>query len=276
MDSVTGHMAATSAELFPPSPRVIYNKAPLIQVICQLRFPLLLSIESAPPVEFQERIRDHFPLLEKAANPLPADLPQKVVEMIRAQTSAVTYQFLTEDRASTVTLTPSSLALTADKYTQWEHFRDSLRVPLTALIEIYKPSFFSRIGLRYQDAIDRIELGLEGIAWSKLLRREVLGELVLPQFEANLDKVANRTLRLKLPNGQGSVQLQHGLGDIPDRKDLCYMIDIDFFTENRTEVSDAESALNHYNSIAGHAFRWCISGTLRDALEPRELAAASS
>ena len=75
-------MAPRSNELFPPSPRVIYSKAPLVQVICQLRFPTLLSIESQPPVEFQERIRDHFPLLEKVTNPLQTQLPPEVFQAL--------------------------------------------------------------------------------------------------------------------------------------------------------------------------------------------------
>lgn len=264
-------MTAQAAELFPPSPRVVYSKAPLVQVICQLRFPSLLSIESKPPVEFQEQIRTDFPLLEKVANPLPLDLPPEVVQMIRAQASAISYQFLTEDRASTVTLTPESVALSTSRYTQWEHFRDQLRVPLAALNEIYSPSFFSRIGLRYQDAIARSVLGLEQVPWSMLLRRDILGELALPQFEANLEGVANRTLRLKLPCGAGSVLIRHGLGTLQGHQEVCYMIDLDFFTEQRTEVADAEPTLDQFNALAGRAFRWCITNLLRDALGPNEL-----
>lgn len=258
-------------ELFPPSPRVVYSKAPLVQVICQLRFPSLLSIESRPPADFQERIRSLFPLLEKAANPLPIELPPEVVQMIRAQASAITYQFLTEDRASTVTLTPDSLALSTGKYTRWEIFRDQLAVPLAALNEIYRPSFFSRIGLRYQDAIDRSALGLQNVPWSQLLRPDILGELALPQFESNLEHVANRTIRLRIPDGTGSVLIRHGLGNLQGRQEPCYMIDLDFFAEQRTEVGNAERMLNHFNAMAGRAFRWCISDLLRDALGPNEL-----
>ena len=269
-------MAAGSSELFPPSPRVIYSKAPLIQVICQLRFPSLLSIESKPPGDFQERIRRHFPLLEKATNPVPVEFPAEIVRMIQAQVSPTSYQFMTEDRFSTVTLTPDSLALSTTDYDQWEHFRDQLRVPLAALIDIYDPSFFSRIGLRYQDAIDRAALGLEDIPWSRLLRKDILGELALPQFEANLEQVANSTIRIKLPDGSGSLILRRGLVNLQERKEICYMIDFDFFAEEKTEVADAESTLDHFNAMAGDAFRWCITDTLRDALGPRELATASA
>lgn len=269
-------MTERSAELFPPSPRVVYSRVPLVQVICQLRFPSLLSIESKPPVEFQEQVRSHFPLLEKVASPLPVDLPPELVQMIRAQGSPISYQFLTEDRASTVTLTPESVALSTSKYTQWECFRDQLRVPLAALNGIYQPSFFLRIGLRYQNAIDRTRLGLQDTPWSKLLRQEILGELALPQFEVNLEQLANRAFRVRIPDGSGSMLMRHGLGNLQGSPEICYMIDADFFTEQRTEVANATRTLDHFNTMAGRAFRWCITETLRDALGPNELAPAAS
>src|SRR5256885_3722562 len=52
-------------QLFPDSPRVIYGKAPLTAVICQLRFPPILRIESTVPADFQERVRTQFPLLDR-------------------------------------------------------------------------------------------------------------------------------------------------------------------------------------------------------------------
>ena len=272
-------MIDSSTALFPPSPRVIYRRAPLLQVICQLRFPPLLSIQSQPPVEFQERIRDRFPLLEKAASPLPADLPPEFMQIIQAQVNAISpsgYRFLTEDRTSTVTLSAEALALSTSKYSKWEYFRDQLRVPLAALQDIYRPSFFSRIGLRYQDAIDRTALGLEDVPWSKLLRTEILGELALPQFEENLENMASRAIRVKIPDGSGSLLMRHGLGTIQESRHVCYTIDVDFFTEQRSEVDNAERTLNHFNELAGRAFRWCITDTLRDALGPNELASASA
>ena len=43
--------------LFSDRPRTHYEKAPLHEVICQLRFPTILSINSKEPADFQELIR---------------------------------------------------------------------------------------------------------------------------------------------------------------------------------------------------------------------------
>lgn len=270
-------MAESSEELFPPSQRAVYEKTPTIEVICQLRFPSLLTIESSPPAGFQERIRSMFPILERPANsPLPEGLPQEIAQVVSARSGSDSYQFLTEDRSSFVTLTPGSLALTSNEYSRWEDFRGQLRAPLKALIEIYEPSFFSRVGLRYQDVIDRTKIGLPTVPWSALLKREILGELALPQFEANVEKVAHREIRIRIPDGSGSVMMRHGLADVRDREGACYVIDIDIFCEQKTEVQDAESTLNSFNELAGRAFRWCITDTLRDALGPSDLAVATA
>ena len=45
--------------------RVRYEKSPLVEVIFQLRFPTILSINAVQPVEFQELIRKEFPFYEE-------------------------------------------------------------------------------------------------------------------------------------------------------------------------------------------------------------------
>ena len=52
---------------FPPAQRVLYNKSPLEQVICQLRFPPILRIDSDLPADFQDRIRNQFPNFGEAS-----------------------------------------------------------------------------------------------------------------------------------------------------------------------------------------------------------------
>jgi uncharacterized protein (TIGR04255 family) len=273
-------MAATNDQLFPPSRREIYKKAPLIQVASQLRFPPILKIEAQSPVEFQENIRGIFPLFEKGVNPLFAQfahlpqLPPEIMQLVGPQAGGSTYLFLTEDRNTNITLTPDSISLSTSRYERWEQFRDLFRAPLTALIELYRPAFFSRVGLRYIDAIHRESLGLANRPWSQLLRREILGELALPAVEGNVEAVG-RSIRLRIPTGPGSVSLRHGLASVQGKSGLSYVIDFDFFVDQKTEVSDADARLARFNELAGRAFRWCISDALRDALGPAPLEPSS-
>jgi uncharacterized protein (TIGR04255 family) len=257
------------AALFPETPREHYAKAPLVlmQVVCQLKFPKLLRIESAPPAEFQEKIRDRFPLLQPTQN-LPMNLPPEVSMMFGQQVGQVNYQFTTEDRSHTIALSSESLSLTASVYKSWEMFVENFRPAVEALNQVYSPSFYNRAGLRYVDAIDRKKLGLADAPWSRLLKPQLLGELSIPEFELSLEGFAQRAVRLKNPDGSGSILLQHGIAQNVNSNEPVYVIDIDFFSEEKIEVQNAIDALTHFNRLAGNAFRWCITDELRNALEP--------
>jgi uncharacterized protein (TIGR04255 family) len=229
-------------------------------------------IESAPPAEFQERIRGDFPFLERAQ---PAgqwgQLSPDILKMLNIGAAGLQYSFLTEDRKTTLSLAPDSISLSTTDYTRWEHFRRLFQEPHRALIDTYRPNFFTRIGLRYSNVIRREALELSDVAWSKLLRPEILGELVIPEFEQALDNVANRALKLKLPNGSGAVLLRHGLATVAGTQspsDPSYTIDMDFSNETRKELSDAEPILDKFHELAGRAFRWAISDVLYNALGP--------
>ena len=47
--------------LFSDRPRTRYGNAPTHEVICQLRFSTILSINTTEPADFQEAIRGEFP-----------------------------------------------------------------------------------------------------------------------------------------------------------------------------------------------------------------------
>ena len=49
---------------FPERDRFIYASNPLAEVVCQVRFPRVFEIEANLPVEFQNTIKEYYPLLE--------------------------------------------------------------------------------------------------------------------------------------------------------------------------------------------------------------------
>src|SRR5437016_5486281 len=167
--------------MFPEAPRVIYRKKPSEEVICQLRFPAILRIDAEPPASFQERIREQYPNFRE--NPssgfstmgIPADFA-RFFEAEFPFTSGKTYEFASPDRSWMVHLDRDSLAVTTRAYERWEGFKEHLHYPFKALCEIYRPTFFARIGLRYKDVIRRSKLGLEGIPWSELLNPYIAAE----------------------------------------------------------------------------------------------------
>jgi uncharacterized protein (TIGR04255 family) len=267
---------------FPESARVLYANRPLVEVIAQVRFPPILRIEADLPADFQDAIRASFPVLVQTAGvsatlgmppELAGQVPAEILQQLAAfslnvQSSTRSFMFKSEDENWSMALSRDSLSLTAAKYEHWEEFRDRLLTGLRALIDLYRPAFFARVGLRYRNVICRSDLGLAGVPWGDLLAPHIAGELAVEPIAGDV-VVAARQLGARLPDVGGQLLLRHGLTPKEGVDEMCFLIDADFYTAERTEVADVEHALGGFHGQAGRLFRWCIQPRLHDALDPR-------
>jgi uncharacterized protein (TIGR04255 family) len=258
---------------FPNSPRVVYKQNPLVEVICQLKFPPILRIDTEPPAAFQERIRKDYPLLQENVSdqqPLPPGIAKLIGQSIPGFFQGQAYTFLSEDQSSKVVLTREFIAVSTGHYTRWEEFRSRLQTAVEAVRLIYEPNFYVRIGLRYRDVIRKSVRGLEHVDWAKLLRPHILGELGSPKLSSSIQH-ATRDVLISLDEDKGQVRVLHGLIREEKEKRLSYSIDSDFFYEGRTELKDAFSHLDSFNREAGRLFRWCITPLLHKYLGATKL-----
>lgn len=259
---------------FPVSPRVIYGKNPLNSVICQLRFPPILRIDSEVPADFQERVRREYPNFTQRNLPdaklnLPAEFSKLMGEELSfgMQGGKQAYDFSSEDRIWQISLTRDFVALTTKSYSRWEGFKDRLNQVLEAFQAEYSPGSYSRAGLRYQDLIQRKQLNLEGVPWSQLLQPQIAGELGVSGIEDAVQAVKREVL-INLDSGQGKVRIKHGLVQSMETGETCYLIDSDYFSDEKMEVQHARERLDHFNREAGRLFRWCITDRLHSAMGP--------
>lgn len=258
---------------FPKSDREIYINNPLEQVICQLRFPPILSISSEPPAKFQEEIRHEYPWYAQQG---PLDVPDLPVEIRDAlpsfglAQSPISYTFENEGRTRAIQLTQDSVAVSEHRYNQWDEFRTEIERVESVLREIYAPAFYTRIGLRYRDVLDRRHYGLETVPWSELLNPDFLG--VLGSEEIAQDVIQSHTqVLLTIPDVDGGqVILQHGLAVREDESPPAYVIDADFSTQNRCDHDAAFKAASKFNRWAGHLFRWVTTDYFRTAMALRK------
>lgn len=256
---------------FPDSPRIIYNKNPLTEVICQLSFPAILLIDSEVPALFQGKIQEEYPIYQEAQGAnlklnFPQELAQVVGNTLSLKSGRATYQFISADKKWRVTLTRESFSVSTIEYKRWEDFKRHLEIAFAAFVEVYKPPFFTRVGLRYQDLIQRSKLGLENVGWSELLSPPIAGEFSAPEI---VDRIVHRVNQLTISlDDESMVLLNHGMVSNENPEDL-YIIDSDFLTEQKTEVQNVTEKLNYFNKFSGRLFRWCISDRLHNALEPQ-------
>ena len=259
---------------FPEFARVIYNKNPLDNVVCQLKFPPILKIDSETPSQFQEAIRSTYPRFEATEGPeiqmpkeLAKRLPREVLTAMLSHISGKNYSFTTRDRSWKVNITRNFLALSTAKYERWEDFKERLRIPLESLNQIYGPAFFTRVGLRYQNVIVRSELGIDNHPWSALIQPFVSGVLnETPMCESVI--TTESKIEIQLADNQSIVRVLHGFVESINNGEICYQIDSDFFTEQEVEVSDAIDKLDYFNRRSRRLFRWFITEALHNAMEP--------
>ena len=252
--------------MFSHTPRQIYRYNPLAEVICQLRFPDILTIGANLPVDFQEAIRDEFPKFSSRQE-LPS--PRITGNMTLEKQSPLTnYQFTSVDGIWSLNLTSRFISLTCRQYRCWEDFAKKLDKPLAAFIKLYRPAYFERIGLRYLNFISRKALQLEDVPYSRLVDSCWLGPLAQEDVDVSrcgldAELVLRNGCRAKIHAGPGMIK-RSGQPD-PEPK---FIFDLDLFQPGKTAVNLSAEAMQKIHSQAFPIFRGAITDVLHDAMEP--------
>ena len=260
--------------MFSNEPRVTYRKNQLGEVICQLRFPEILSIGAKPPVDFQEVIRADYPQYSsRMETPAPklTGVPGNLT--LQNQLATVNYQFVSADGIWRVNLTQKFISLACARYTSWEEFAARLDKPLAAFIQVYKPAYFERIGLRYVNFISRKALGLEATPYRELIAEKYAGvlsdenltEASVGRSSVDAEFAIRGGCRVKLHAGPGQVH-RGGKSD----GEVKFVFDQDLYMPGKIAPNLSAAALQTLHAQAWAIFRDAITDALHDAMEPHE------
>ncbi len=261
--------------MFSQEPRCRYGKNQLAEVICQLRFPEILTIETNVPAEFQEMIRDTFPhysVRKEAAAPTLSGAPGNYSLQSGPQNN--NYQFISADGVWKINLTSKFLSLSCSRYSSWEEFALMLDGPLAALIQVYHPAMFTRVGLRYLNFVSRKSLQLENTAFRELfespymgiLADEQLAESAVARCSMDTEFAIRNACRCKLHAGPGLIK-RNGQQD----NEVKFILDLDLYMEGNVPVKVSAGALEMLHSQAFPIFRGAITDTLHEAMLPERI-----
>ncbi len=154
----------------PAPAEVPLPKAPLVRVIAQVRFPLIVAIEKRDFIApFQEAIRKRYPVLRQEHTQNVLLTPNGIAP----SGPHTAWRFADLDDTWRVSLTSDFLALDTGAYTSRADFFERLKDVLSALNEHVQPSVIDRLGVRYVDRV--IGPPLNNIR--NLIRPEVRGML---------------------------------------------------------------------------------------------------
>ena len=261
---------------FPESQRVIYAKNPLVNVICQLRFPPILRIDTEVPSLFQDFIKNDYPFykeLTEFQTEVSSGVQQPLNEFLINQATKASFtknhEFSSEDGNWKINLTRTFLSISSTNYQTWENFLEQFTKARKALLEIYAPPFFTRIGIRYIDIIDRSKLGLESIEWKELLQPYFLG-LLSSEVSESIQNCEN-SFEIGLRDGVSIARIVTSFATNVSSNERCYQIDSDFYTPRKTSVPETDSTLNFLHERASRLIRWVITEKLHSAMEPKEI-----
>ena len=186
----------------------------------------------------------------------------------------INYQFSTQDGVWRVNLTSKFISLACTDYTCWEDFAAHMDKPLAAFIQLYRPAYFQRVGLRYRNVISRQALGLEERPFSELIAPCYLGpltevdvnEATATRCTLDLEMAIRGGCRMQLHAGPAKVRSPEGMD-----KETKYIFDQDLYIAGNIPPHLSAAAMNTLHNQAWAIFRGAITDTLHNAMQPEKL-----
>lgn len=257
--------------LLSDKPHVHYQKNQLLEVICQIRYPTILKIDSEAPARFQDQIRRDFPryyvrkerVLQKAQ---AGETPENV--------TVNNHNFVSADGTWKINLTKDFFSISTVRYQSWETFARKLDLPFAQFIQTYEPAYFTRIGLRYENAFSKELLELEDTPWRDLIAPHFLGVLGEEDVEERPVHKCATDIEMQLPDGcylkthagPGTVKRMDGKGE----DQLRYLLDNDLFLVGQRSASQVAQSLQMLHEDAYRVFRAGITEVLHTAMSPED------
>ena len=258
--------------LFSEYQRFQYARSPLVEVICQLRFPTIPDIDAGEPTQFHAAIERDFPRYASRKEQLPPKVTGvgTASPKIEPQPPVLNHAFLSQDNFWKINLTKDFIALSTLRYTRWELFAQQLDKCLAQFIQLYHPASFTRLGLRYVNAVSRRALGLTDLLWDDLIRSPYIGilgepdvdETLVSRSSLNTEIRLDETMKLKIHAGPGLI---NGGKQDPEPK---FILDSDVSLTAETHIDQVPSKLEHMHRYSERFFHGAIMPELHEAMGP--------
>jgi uncharacterized protein (TIGR04255 family) len=221
--------------------------------VCELRFPTLFELEAdRPPLGFSKSIRKDYPSHEllKNVNLSPGGVAH-----------ATAHAFRSRKGRWRVTLRASALSLETSNYDAFSEFADRLRFVVEAAEQTIDSDFFTRVGLRY---INALPLNVAEIG-------ELLNQaLVAPLADGTFGDVAEHWQRVRGTTAIGGYTFQHGVALEPQAGSREYVLDFDFYRED-VSLKDTVEVVGQLHRMEFAMFDWALGPKAKEFLGPSTL-----
>jgi len=243
-----------------PPAEVSLEKAPLVRVITQIRFPEIVSVEKNDFIApFQESIRHDYPIMRR--EPGQGLIFSKGIVEPRANTI---WRFSDQGDVWRASIGQNFLALETMKYTSRRDFKDRLLKLLTAFNVHIGTEMIDRLGVRYVDRVT--EKDFQHL--QSMVRPDVLG--TLGDIPASSIRHSIREDLFVIEEESGELLVRRGF--LPPQATVdpiliepiderSWLLDIDAFVSN-TRPFNIENLLLQNQKLAERIysfFRWVVT-----------------
>ncbi len=249
---------------FPHAEEVQLAYPPLVEVVCQVRFPPILRISRDDPIDFQEQLRHRFPQLQTEQDvqvqfPLPGN-PAAPSAEFRPRL----HRFISQDEQTTVSLTLNFYALSTHRYTHWRDFAADLQLVHNAVSQVYQPAYATRIGLRYINRLTFANTQTEHI--------DALFGLLKPALTAPLrDDVWQNAAQMVTQLAFVDHDTQLNLHVVYEQSGPALTLDFDYFENGKLSLDGLIERCDQYHAVIYDAFRYCLLDEALQKFQPGEM-----
>lgn len=254
------NMSAKSPLIGGSPAEVPLEKAPLVRVITQIRFPAIVSMEKNDFIApFQESIRHDYPIMR-------SEVSQGLffAKGVAEPRSSTIWRFFDQKEVWRASLGQNFLALETKEYTSRKDFIDRLLKLLMAFNTQIGTEMVDRLGVRYVDRVTEKDF-------------QHLPSMVRPDVLGVLSGIPSETMRHSITEslfviGEESGELLARWGFLPPQATVdpnsiepiderSWLLDIDAFVAN-TRPFDIETLLLQTQKLAERIysfFRWAVT-----------------
>lgn len=244
-------------------PEIPLTDPPLVNVIAQLRFPTLISIEKPTFIaDFQEAIRKSYPIL-RPERQLGASVGPGGISPGEALT---VWRFESQDPDSwLVTLTQNFVSISARKYTSRQDLLTRMKLILESLKTTLDLNVYDRIGVRYVDRLTGTHLN----QIDSLINSAILG-LTGNNVDLGSDEIVHSLTDTLFQLGNSS-QLRGRWGRLPagaiydpavePSKEPSWILDLDHYslTSGKFDTEFIGDQVAEYCNRIYAFFRWAVT-----------------
>ena len=249
-----------------------YKHNILFHVVFQARFPEIMRIQHELPIAFQDAIRTegYTEIIHGSPAVLPGIMPNQALDIGK------TFNFLSEQKDWEIILTGNSISLNCHRnYRDYSDFKERLEKVLPIFYNIYRPSYFTRIGLMYRNMANSVFLPhLQQISVESFIPEHIFPVLATPM----VDDVLNLQTMSRFDDSEMKATVTHtlsqvsgGFGHRQVTNEKSYIIDIDcFYERNVGAIDEVFTKCDLFKRVERNIFQWSITDALRAAMGKSE------